>query len=56
MCSSGVSIAWSAHRPSWRISSDCGSAGSATSWSITVTSGRDGPTRHPQYQMLFRFG
>ena len=56
MCSFGVSTTWSAHRPSDRTSSDDGDVGMGMSCSITVTSGRSGPTRHAQYQTFPRFG
>ena len=52
MCSSGVSITWSAHSPSWRSSSEFGDFGIGMSFSMTVTSGRSGPTRHAQYQTV----
>lgn len=52
----GSSITWSAHRPSCRTSSDTALAGIGTSFSITVTSGPPGSTRHAQYRTVPRLG
>ena len=56
MWSFGVSTTWSAHSPSLRSSSELAERGMGTRCSMTVTSGRSGPTRHAQYQTRSRFG